>query len=450
MASNPYRFLLVFGVTVITGIGAIGAFNIVIDPFLRFDLVTLPGINDQRPVFSSYARSSKAGVVCRMRPAQVAMGTSRVEVGLDPKHRGWRDVSGPVYNLGLAGIGLKELSLTFQHVANTSPLKRAVIGLDFLMFNANREAVVFGTEVLDFDEKQLVLSRSDRCWRTLLYNARNLFGDSGLFYSVYTVSHQLGPADERNVNKTGDWQALYDKDGLRSYYPLGAQIALDILGARIPFEQEGGYVKKVLRPPPDERYCFTRAGQPNTMDTFRDMVRFVRQSGVDVQFYLEPVHARMLLALQYAGLWPQFEDWKRGIVKVLAEEGEESGQSQFPVWDFSGFNAITSEHLPDVDDKSTALRWFWEAAHYKRETGDLILDRVLDYHAPGRVVPGDFGMRLSSENIKSWLVATREAGQNYVVRARRGSHRRGGRRPCPGGLRGLELRLLHGGTSRRK
>jgi hypothetical protein len=172
--NHPRTFVTAFLGLLVLATAAMVAINVVVDPFWRFDLVTLRGINGQRPVFSSFARSGKAGEVCRIRPAQVAIGTSRIEVGIDPQHPGWSDEPGPVYNLGLAGIGLKELSLTFQHVVNTSPLKRAVIGLDFLMFNANREAVVFGTEVLDFDESQLVLSRDGSCRRTFLQDANRL------------------------------------------------------------------------------------------------------------------------------------------------------------------------------------------------------------------------------------------------------------------------------------
>jgi hypothetical protein len=248
----------------------------------------------------------------------------------------------------------------------------------------------------------------------LLYNASNTFGAKGLYYSFYTILNQLGGRTVGDLNKIGDWQGLYDRDGFRSYYAIGHQTLLNVLGSRLPFAQEAGYVQKVWRPPPNGRYCFTRPGEPNTMDTFRDMVRGIRRSGVDVRFYLEPEHARMMLALQDAGLWPQFEDWKRGVIRVVTEEAEESGQPQIPVWDFSGFNTVTNEHLPDASDKSTMMRYFWEAAHYKKEAGDLILDRVLNYRDPHRVLPPDFGVRLTSANIESWLDATREAGRDYV------------------------------------
>jgi hypothetical protein len=49
-----------------------------------------------------------------------------------------------------------------RKAAHASPqLKRVLLGLDFLMFNANREAVVFGTEVFHFDERRLLVSAHD-------------------------------------------------------------------------------------------------------------------------------------------------------------------------------------------------------------------------------------------------------------------------------------------------
>jgi tetratricopeptide (TPR) repeat protein len=122
----------------------------------------------------------------------------------------------------------------------------------------------------------------------------------------------------------------------------------------------------------------------------------------------------MMLAIQDAGLWPQFEDWKRGIVTILAEEAKESGKPQFPLWDFSGFNSVTDEHIPDADDKTTRVKWFFEPSHYKKETGDLILSRVLNYHTTEQVALSDFGVKLSPENIESWLASTRAAGRDYV------------------------------------
>jgi hypothetical protein len=44
---------------------------------------------------------------------------------------------------------------------------------------------------------------------------------------------------------------------------------------------------------------------------------------------------------------------------------------------------------------------------YHRATGHLILDRIFDYRDPARVVPEDFGVRLTGENIDAHLARSR-------------------------------------------
>src|SRR5690242_14728849 len=63
--------------------------NLVVDPFNRFGWVSIEGFNAQKPQFAAQERLAKPGVVCRMKPSSVVLGTSRVEVGIDPQHPGW-------------------------------------------------------------------------------------------------------------------------------------------------------------------------------------------------------------------------------------------------------------------------------------------------------------------------------------------------------------------------
>ena len=70
--------------------GTVATLNVIVDPFWRFDLVNISGFNAQRPQFSAETRLAKLGVACRLQPSQVVLGTSRVEVGIDPQHSGVR------------------------------------------------------------------------------------------------------------------------------------------------------------------------------------------------------------------------------------------------------------------------------------------------------------------------------------------------------------------------
>jgi hypothetical protein len=406
---NPNLFVVGFVGLVLAVAASVATVNMVVDPFWRHDLVNIPGFNAQRTQVAAEARLAKLGIACRLQPSQVVLGTSRVEVGIDPQHPGWGSNSGPVYNLALAGSGIRELDLTLRHVVHASgALKRVLIGLDFLMFNAHREAVVIGTEVLGYDENRLLLTQDDTCWRAFLYDVDSLLGFKGFYHALKTPKAQRTEPKGPDQNAIQWWISNYDRHGRRNHFDIFRKYASTYGDA-----QERYYVRKVWRPPPEQRFCFVSEGQPNTLDVFRGMVRFARASGVDVRFFINPIHARMAIALWEAGLWPQFEDWKQGLVDVLAAEARESGRAQLPLWDFSGFNSITTETETPGEGGPTVLPWYWEPSHYTVETGDLVLDRMLDYRDPRRRLPGDFGISLTEANIEAWTTTTREQLRAY-------------------------------------
>jgi hypothetical protein len=424
---GPKRFLISLLTCFFLAACLIPITNIVVDPFRRFDLIRIEGFNAQKPEFASQARLAKAAAVCGLEPGSVIIGTSRAEVGINPRHPAWGSNRGPVYNLALAGSGLKELYLTLQHAVHASPrMQLAVVGLDFLMFNAHREAVVFGTEVLGFDEERLLLSPGQSCWESFYHDIGLFLGTQGLAYSVATVQNQMPRSnidDPENVRLTG-WLALYDRAGYRgdSYramrtYGLHA-------GFRAIFDgpsgrnagQESYYVSRIWRPAPEQRYCFEQDGNGDTIKLFREMVDFARRSHIDIRFFINPIHARMLVAIQEAGLWPQYEDWKTQLVGALADEAATAKSPAFPLWDFSGINTVTTESVPPQQDRGE-MRWWWEPSHYRNSAGDLMLDRVLGYSDPARTGPDDFGIALTLQNIKDWTVRTRNGVRDYERQA---------------------------------
>jgi tetratricopeptide (TPR) repeat protein len=360
-----------------------------------------------------------------LQPGSVVLGTSRVEVGIDPRHPGWDPGNGPVYNLGLAGSGLKEIYLTLQHAVHASPrLHLAIVGLDFLVFNAHREAVVFGTEVLGFDAKRLLLLPDDSCQKSFSHDLGLFLGTEGLAYSLATIRKQMPQSDIDNPvsGHLMSWLALYDRDGYRGGSYERAQRANNLhQGFRVWFDgasgreadQEKYYVSRIWRPAPEERYCFERDGKLNTISLFREIVDFARRSHIDVKFFVNPIHARMLVALQEAGLWPQYEDWKRQLVRVLADEASANRVSPFPLWDFSGINTVTTEVVPPPHDL-TEMKWWWEPSHYRSSAGDFMLDRILGYKDQVRTIPDDFGVLLTPQNIDAWTLRTREGVHEFV------------------------------------
>ena len=147
--------------------------------------------------------------------------------------------------------------------------------------------------------------------------------------------------------------------------------------------------------PPERMYCLSR---PKTHMSGLDPFRFTwcgeptskAPTCACSSRRSMPAFARIIDAVELGG---RFEFWLRELVRINAEEAERAGHEPFPLFDFS-------EHEFDYlgtdtgDGCSQADFWFWEVAHYREITGDLILDRVF---GSSRSIPSTTGgLRRSS------------------------------------------------------
>jgi len=119
------------------------------------------------------------------------------------------------------------------------------------------------------------------------------------------------------------------------------------------------------------------------LNNFKTTVNLCKQHNINLKVFLSPVHAAQLEAIRVAGIWSIFEQWKREVSKVT------------PVWDFSDYNSITTEPI------NNDMKNFFESVHYRKEVGDLILNRMFPYRE--KTVPDDFGILLTAGNSESHL-----------------------------------------------
>ena len=128
------RFALALAAFIVLPPLSLAAFVLLVDPYYVFGSPSVPGINVVRPFYELHVLAAKPYQVQRIKPAAVTLGSSRVEVGLDPRHAGWADPN--VFNFGLPSASSYEVMLAFLHAgAVGQPLKQAVVGLDFFGFN---------------------------------------------------------------------------------------------------------------------------------------------------------------------------------------------------------------------------------------------------------------------------------------------------------------------------
>ena len=111
------------------------------------------------------------------------------------------------------------------------------------------------------------------------------------------------------------------------------------------------------------------------------------------------------------GLYPVYERWLSDLAAAV-DSANASPEVRRPVrlWDFSGYNSITTEDVPDHGDGTVRMDWYWDSAHYTPAAGELVLARMI-----GDVVsvPRDFGERLNTKTIPNLFAQEQRLRTRY-------------------------------------
>ena len=115
-------------------LAVLGMFNWLVNPIRLFMAPDILGFNAYKTSFFFGTFVSKPYIVSRDRPDAIILGTSRAGASLDTEHPGWSGYR--VYNFALPGTTALIQWRNFQHASVGGKLRRALVSLDFLMFNS--------------------------------------------------------------------------------------------------------------------------------------------------------------------------------------------------------------------------------------------------------------------------------------------------------------------------
>jgi hypothetical protein len=331
----------------------VGLFNWAIDPYGVFNSPQFSGLNQAKPEKLNNMRLFKAADVTRIKPVTIFLGSSRTEYGLNPNHPALNNKQ-PAYNLALGAATPYELLRYLKHaIANQPNLKLAIIGIDEFMFNE------LNKESSDFSEQRLEKQH------LTIQDAINT-----------SLSLDALIASKKTISLSQKYPKYY------SYTPKGSLnprlIDRDPSATNYRFTKSIGFYFQVF-PQYELSYKYLKE--------FEKIINLCQQKGIETKVFISPAHATRWEAIHTAEHWSMFEQMKREIVKIT------------PVWDFSGYNTITTELIKnDINN-------YIDDSHYRQEVGDLILNRILSYK--DKKVPNDFGILLTPNNIEVHLTRIR-------------------------------------------
>ncbi len=387
----PRRYLIIFFSIWLGGMAIIAAFNWGIDPYNMFPSPKVAGFNMVKPDADDRQRMSKAYGVSRSRPTVVILGTSRA-MAIATNHPVWK--SKKVYNLALASATLYEMYRYLQHANADATVHEVVIGLDWFAFAdsiSNSEYAESRMQVASDGSRQLFNLK--QYFQDIL---PSLWSNEALGASISTWRSQPDGLDLELLSAQRKNQRIRDRNGNRAMFRDFENLTL----ASESFTS----VPQQLKSSDDT------AGT----QTFRELLRYAYAQHIDIRFFISPSHARLWEVWRLTGKWDRIDAWKHRLVQILQEEAQRAHADVFPLWDFSGYNAVTMEPVPIFGDVDHQMQWYWEDSHYTEALGEYLLDRIYDYHSPQRTVWADFGVKLNSQNIESVLTSVRSGHADYL------------------------------------
>ena len=374
---------------------AIATGNALVDPYLLFNMPRLKGFNQNKPSVEHHERLIKAYEVRRAAPKSLILGSSRVAIGLDAAHVSWPAYARPVYNLGIAAADPFTSYRYLQHVLSQRGLSIIILGVDFEYFLGGKKRTPSAPMAF---ESYLSVGRDGRAnpnrrWQQWRDFAEGTLSLEAVGDTIATVVSSLR-GESIDVSPAGNLSEV------------GFRRETEQIGSAPLFAQRNLYNIQMYRRQASPQSSDGPADAPALAD-LQAIVDLCRLRGIQLELFIQPMHADLLETLDLIGSWSAYETWKRQLVTLTRRASPGANPAAARVWDFSGYDQYSTENLPSRSDRDAHLRWFWEPTHYSKALGDIILTRMFGGQETG------YGVVLTAETIEAHLSEIRERRKSY-------------------------------------
>jgi len=363
---------------------AVVTLNIVIDPLDVFRVVKIKNLNLYKTAYSSYARLAKPMQIEMHQPTRLALGSSRVFLGIPMDQHSWSEGKG--FNAGMNGATIKTVVDLFEHATAVSDVQDALISTDLFMFNVNQLSA--------YPNK---LARDGESAREKAIRQASLFSEALFSPDITAAMFETMRKQDEKYNKflpSGQTNPEYEqKKSMRDGY----------INRFLQFEDS--LVRVAWSRCRDNQFPFAKDGK-NSFDELDRILRLAGEKNIRLRLFISPIHARVFETMSAAGLWDEFEEMKIQLVMHAQDARNLYPSLDVQVWDFSGYNPLTSEAIPS--DPTQSMLWFYDSSHFSDAVGRMILDEIYLESSEKKL-----GTRITTYNIGDHLAKIRREQQDY-------------------------------------
>ena len=145
----------------------------------------------------------------------------------------------------------------------------------------------------------------------------------------------------------------------------------------------------------------------SSFEDFRTILELCYRNKINLDIVFGPSHIRQWEAFKYYKNIETWYKWKKDVVLFVEKIAKEQEKNPYRIMDFSIYHELTAETVPT--NPKQKMKYHWEASHYKKELGDIVLDRLLDI-SPYK----DFGIEINSKNIDEHIQNLREDRAKFI------------------------------------
>lgn len=377
MPNKHGSFILSLSATVALAWATVLAINSVVDPYGFNSLAISAKLNGSQASAHHQQRVSKAFRIAQVQPRTLVLGNSRQGHAIDPRHPALARLPGAAYNASFDGAHIEEIYAYFRHAIGVAGTSHFLIGLDLSSFGKFEPQAAYRPGMLaDFASKNITFRYFEYA---RIYGSAAALVDSYESFRARAKSSRWDHATGRRTD-TIFLERLAGCGGTRDNF-----LVREARDVRLNTTES-----------------ITEESIGRSLQIFAQLLEDAYARNIQLELFISPIHSRSLFLLGKIGKGDLYNRWRAGLVQVNEEAARRHKSRPFVVWDFSGYNSVTTEKVPDRGSVEL-MTGYWEGSHYKATIGNIILDRMLADPRESAHVPGDFGKPLTVDNIASHL-----------------------------------------------
>jgi hypothetical protein len=393
-------YVRTFGLTLLCLIGLIAGACAIIDPYGILGTPGIPGWTQDKLAAAHWPRLSKPYRIGMMQPATLLIGSSSINVGIDPDSLSWLPAPDsdhqlrPAYNLGIDGAP-PEVQLHFlRHALAFTRPHLVVIGTSFEDAIIAPAAAKQDADTHAYAPRMRVMADGgpnpafpwthlkDMAFATLSFDA---------------VADSLDTLWNQNSTER-DRQSRSGFDTRRRFATWTAHEGADAV-----FRSTVGMKLRDV--------AASATASADRLGAVATMVSVARATGADVVVMVQPVQVVGLEMRRQTSQSAAAQSWLYDLVaRTEAAAAHSGGAAHVSIWDFSAYSQYTTEPIPPPGDVTRPLKWFWDAIHFRPELGALMMQRML-----GLGGPADLGQPITLATVDAANARYRAAEAEWVA-----------------------------------